>query len=510
MKSTVIMIEGQNAMMALMPALTSIAYMSKSDGGTNWLLLIAILLPALWPILSQHHGKIPFHRLPWCGRRKRDVVYDFSSRLDLRHWPDNPDCIVRAFSAVLWDWNKNNKVINCKSLMEENVSQHRWNDDDDGQDVRQRPYLVDNPVERFWNVDNPNIQYMMWIETVPERDGPARMICHLRMEFLDTACTPKAVTAHISEIRKEARRLKEAIIQKPKVLVSVEPTSGKKGGGDDSGIEFMDYEFATTSSFNNFFCNEAKIVKSDLEHFINRKVEYERIGRPWTYTVLNHGPPGVGKTKLVKAIAKMTERTLIVLNLKHIPNAMALYNVFHSSVLDGEHLPHYKRLYYVPEVDTQAFSSLKARKGPAAATVENEIVHVDASTGSTTVAKLAAAPPTPSISLGDILNVLDGVPERHGHIIIFDTNHLAELDPALTRPGRVDRILTWGKLGSDSARAFVENYYDDVLPDNVQFEDGIYTGAELQTLVYKYKTLPEFLTSLGTVGDEKIEAYAAF
>jgi hypothetical protein len=261
MKPIVIMMENQNTMMALMPALTSIAYMSKSEGGMNWLLLIAMLLPALWPLLSQIQGKIPFHRLPLCGRRKHEVVYEFSSRLDLRHWADNPDGIVRAFSAVLWDWNKNNKVVNCKSLMEENVNPHRWNDDNDDQDIRQRPYLVDNPLERFWNSENPNIQYIMWIETIPERDGPARMICHLRIEFMDKSCTPKAVTTHISNIRKEARRLKEAIVQKPKVLVSVEPASGKKGGGDDSGIEFMDYEFATTSSFDNFFCDEAKIVK---------------------------------------------------------------------------------------------------------------------------------------------------------------------------------------------------------------------------------------------------------
>lgn len=499
-----------NMMMALMPVLTSVAYMSKSGEGVNWLLMLAMVLPALAPFLSKLGDRLTFLKFRRCGSRKRPVMFDFSSRLDLRHWPDNPDSIVRAFSAVLWDWNKNNKVVNCKSLMEETASQHRWNDDEDGYDVRQRPYLVDNPIERFWNADNPDIHYIMWVEVIPERDGPARQICHLRMEFLDPACTPKFVTSHISELQKEARRLKEAIVQKPKVLVSVENTPGNEN--NDMGVEFMDYEFATTSSFDNFFCAEASVVKTDLEHFINRKTEYERIGRPWTYTILNHGPPGVGKTKLVKAIAKMTERTLIVLNLKHIPNSMALYNVFHSSVLDGEHLPHYKRLYYVPEVDTQAFSSLKARKGvntgdsdSVVAVPENEITTVEGPSGSkTTVAKISA-PAQPSISLGDILNVLDGVPERHGHIIIFDTNHLAELDPALTRPGRVDRILTWGKLDSDSVRAFVENYYNSVVDDDVVFQGGMYSGAELQTLVYKYKTLDEFLASLM---DEKIEAYS--
>jgi len=60
--------------------------------------------------------------------------------------------------------------------------------------------------------------------------------------------------------------------------------------------------------------------------------------------------------------------------------------------------------------------------------------------------------------------------------------------------------LTWGKLNAESVRAFVENYYNETVSTTVEFESGVYSGAELQTLVYKYKTLTEFLQR-----EEKIE-----
>jgi SpoVK/Ycf46/Vps4 family AAA+-type ATPase len=90
-------------------------------------------------------------------------------------------------------------------------------------------------------------------------------------------------------------------------------------------------------------------------------------------------------------------------------------------------------------------------------------------------------------TLGEILNVLDGVPERYGHILVLDTNRISELDPALVRPGRVDRILSWSKLSNVATRKYIENYYDTILPKTATFPDKAYTAAELQAIVYKHK-----------------------
>ncbi|MFE3288105.1 hypothetical protein ACFXJJ_34075, partial [Streptomyces sp. NPDC059233] len=43
------------------------------------------------------------------------------------------------------------------------------------------------------------------------------------------------------------------------------------------------------------------------------------------------------------------------------------------------------------------------------------------------------------ITLATVLNIINGIGAHHGHILIATTNAKAELDPALTRPGRIDK-----------------------------------------------------------------------
>jgi chaperone BCS1 len=102
----------------------------------------------------------------------------------------------------------------------------------------------------------------------------------------------------------------------------------------------------------------------------------------------------------------------------------------------------------------------------------------------------------PKITLGDILNVLDGVPERHGHILVFDTNHLERLDPALIRPGRVDRIIRWDSISATSLRAYLANYYQCVVPADKKLPDRKFTAAEVGQITMAHKTLAGCLRAL--------------
>ncbi len=104
----------------------------------------------------------------------------------------------------------------------------------------------------------------------------------------------------------------------------------------------------------------------------------------------------------------------------------------------------------------------------------------------------AAMPPaTKKPTLGEILNVLDGVPERHGHILVLDTNHLAKLDPALIRPGRVDRIVSWRKMDGENVRRYIENLFSMTIPKTVVFPDDKWTAAELQALAHAHGSWDE-------------------
>ena len=463
--------------MMLMPLM---AIFSQSDK-SSWLSYLPLCIPLLIPLLPKSVS------LPVCFTScfRKTSVLSFTSRLRLTHWDTEFQSFVRNFSIVLWEWNRLNKTVNCKNLLEESLS--HWREDTVQYTM---PLFIDDATNRFWHLDRPDILYSMWVDTITDRDGHVIKDILLRIEFTDPASKPTHVVEHTEFILAEAKRLERERHRTQRVLVSTNtPSSGGEREGARDPVPLMSYEFNTTSSFDNFFAEEATLVQNDLKHFLEDKEAYRRSGRPWTYTVLNEGPPGVGKTKLVKAIAAQTGYTLLVVNLAHIQSVQMLYELFHTSTLAGELVPHDKRIYYLPELDTQLVELIKTREAPVVPVLEG------AAKPSATL--ITAIPDTKRIGLGEILNVLDGVPERYGHIVILDTNHLKELDPALIRPGRIDRILSWKKMSSASVRRFLENYYSESVPSGAKLPDRAFSAAELQSLVAQYETLKELMRHLG-------------
>ena len=459
--------------MMLMPLL---AIFSQSDK-TSWLSYLPLFVSLLIPLLAK--VPLPQNLLPSCIRPRSPL--SFTAKLRLSYWDTEVQSFVRNFAIVLWEWNRLNKTVNCRSLLEESIS--TWREDPTSYTM---PLFIDDATNRFWHADRPSILYSMWVETISDRDGHVLKDIVVRIEFTTPLASPTTVVEHVEFIMTEAKRLEKERNRTQRVLVSTDSSVGEgrdERRGPRDPVPLMAYEFNTTSSFDNFFAEEATLVQNDLKHFLDDKEAYQRSGRPWTYTVLNEGPPGVGKTKMVKAIAALTGYTLIVINLAHIQTVQMLYELFHTSTLAGETVPHDKRIYYLPELDTQLVDLVKAREPATAALVP-----------------VGPAPPkqptltdTKKITLGEILNVLDGVPERHGHILVLDTNHLKELDPALIRPGRIDRILSWKKMSAASVRRFLENYYSEPVPPATKLPDRAFSAAELQSLVAQHGTLKEWM-----------------
>jgi hypothetical protein len=61
------------------------------------------------------------------------------------------------------------------------------------------------------------------------------------------------------------------------------------------------------------------------------------------------------------------------------------------------------------------------------------------------------------------LEVLDGVVDCPNRIVIMTSNHPEKLDPALVRPGRINKKIYLGYMGAAAAVAMIEHYYCDVM-----------------------------------------------
>ena len=81
----------------------------------------------------------------------------------------------------------------------------------------------------------------------------------------------------------------------------------------------------------------------------------------------------------------------------------------------------------------------------------------DAATGATSTL-FAPKLDADRLDLSGVLNVLDGVVDSPGRLLIMTTNHPEKLDPALVRPGRCDLHIHLGFLRFEEAAEMVRHY----------------------------------------------------
>merc|ERR1719277_1700266 len=63
------------------------------------------------------------------------------------------------------------------------------------------------------------------------------------------------------------------------------------------------------------------------------------------------------------------------------------------------------------------------------------------------------------LNLSGLLNVLDGVVDTPERILIMTTNHPEQLDPALIRPGRIDKKILLGYMSPAHATSMIGHYF---------------------------------------------------
>lgn len=275
-------------------------------------------------------------------------------------------------------------------------------------------------------------------------------------------------------------------------------------------MSFQMTKFFTTKTMNTIFGPEIETVKTRLDLFIHHPEWYSQKGIPYTFGLLIHGEPGCGKTSLCKAIAHMTSRHIINLSLHQYTTKRQLHNLFFEERIQLEKpggmnefliLPIDKRVYIIEDIDcmTDIVLDRKKKEEPEEPLTllspkedGNDSVYDTLQTNDVSYEedrrKQMEENLDDKLTLGFLLNLLDGVLETPGRIIIMTTNYPERLDKALVRPGRVDMNICFKKCTHDTIVSMLSHFYNvqkETLASRV-FKDNHFTPAEVYQIMFNH------------------------
>jgi hypothetical protein len=158
---------------------------------------------------------------------------------------------------------------------------------------------------------------------------------------------------------------------------------------------------------------QKEAIVDDMTSFFAAEEAYRRLGVHYHRGYLLHGPPGTGKTSLVKALASHFGLGLMYIPLADLKADADLLQL--TSDIPA------RSILLLEDIDVHSVATERTDESPLHA------------------------------SLSGLLNSLDGVFTPHGLITFMTTNHRARIDDALLRVGRVDLELELGLTTVDQA-----------------------------------------------------------
>ncbi|GAX84502.1 hypothetical protein CEUSTIGMA_g11922.t1 [Chlamydomonas eustigma] len=245
-------------------------------------------------------------------------------------------------------------------------------------------------------------------------------------------------------------------------------------------LTFTMFPLHSNKSMRNMYGSSTTTVRRRVDFFIKNPSWYREKGIPHTLGILLHGSPGCGKTSLIKALSRDTRRHVVNLKLGSHTTIQQLNDLFYNSkihvvregVSSSYNVPIDRRILVLEDVD--CLSDVVLSRDEESSVSNNPY----------------------ALNLSVLLNLLDGVLETPGRILLMTSNHPERLDSALVRPGRIDVMVNFKKCSPADIIDMVDGICDvkldraDVLR-KLAHVDGLWTPAEVTKVIFDNVESPE-------------------
>lgn len=200
---------------------------------------------------------------------------------------------------------------------------------------------------------------------------------------------------------------------------------------------------------------EKKAIIDDLNAFLVGKDYYDKVGKAWKRGYLLFGPPGTGKSTMIAAISNHLGYDIYDLELTAVSNNTELRKLFVQT--KG------KSIIVIEDIDRSVDFTGKRRVNKSGSERDNMTLLPKEREKDDDSTKL---------TLSGMLNFIDGLWSACGgeRIIIFTTNNKDKLDPALIRPGRMDRHIEMSYCRYEAFKVLASNYLGITITEHHLFE----------------------------------------
>ncbi|KAI3500812.1 hypothetical protein L1887_36637 [Cichorium endivia] len=214
----------------------------------------------------------------------------------------------------------------------------------------------------------------------------------------------------------------------------------------NNGAQWSHVVFEHPASFQTLAMDPVKKqeIVDDLTTFSNAEEFYNRIGRAWKRGYLLYGPPGTGKSTMIAAMANFLCYDIYDLELTAVKDNTELRRLLIETSS--------KSIIVIEDIDCSMDLTGQRKKD------KEEPEETDPAKKQVKPAESDSK--TSKVTLSGLLNFVDGLWSACGgdRLIVFTTNHVEKLDPALIRRGRMDKHIELSYCGFEAFKVLARNY----------------------------------------------------